>query len=141
MATLIIPALTLPVLIKKFQLKEDPKIRMQEEAQARIRTYEAALERIAELTKCVHVSDEVLLEFQKPIHRRLSMIKTQLCKFPHSTINEDYQNLKKLTLTAIATEKQTLLHMRKAGQIHDEVFHLLNEELSLEEIRTRNLRM
>ncbi|KTD33698.1 cation/proton antiporter [Legionella nautarum] len=140
-ATLIIPALTLPTFIKRFQLIEDPQIRMREEAQARVSTLKSALDAIVELTQNEPISEEVLLEFKKPILRRLSVIKTQLDESPCSTINKDYQTLKKLTLAAITSERQTLLNMRKTGQIRDEVFHLLNEELNLEEIRARSLRI
>ena len=71
----------------------------------------------------------------------LNIIKTQLDEFPYSTLNDEYNALRKLTLAAIVNERETLLKLRKSGEIHNEVFHLLSDELDLEELRAKTLRL
>ncbi len=69
------------------------------------------------------------------------MIKTQLHKTPLSTLAHEYVAIKKLTIIALECERETLIKLRRDGDIHDEVFHLLMDELDLEEMRVRTLRI
>jgi hypothetical protein len=44
-------------------------------------------------------------------------------------------------LCAIENERNTLLKLRKSGEINDEVFHRLSDELDIEEMRAQTLRI
>lgn len=138
--TLILPTFSLPYLLQIFRLT-DTGNKMKEEALARIRSLEGVLETTAALAEKEHISGEILIDFRKHIQRRLKVIETQLSETPYSTLTDDYISLKKLTITALQKERDTLIKLRRSGEIHDEVFHHLSDELDLEEIRTRSLRM
>lgn len=140
-ATLLIPTLTLPFLVKIFKLVEDPTDKIREEALARIRALEGVIEKLCEMTKSEEIPNVIFNEFRHHFQRRLDIIKTQLDEFPYSTLNDEYNALRKLTLAAIVNERETLLKLRKSGEIHNEVFHLLSDELDLEELRAKTLRL
>lgn len=139
--TLVLPTTTLPFLVKLFKLTEDPVAKLREEALARTRALEGVLEKLCVKTKNEKMPDTIFYEFQNRFQRTLNIIKSQLDEFPSSTLNHEYNALRKLTLAAIANERETLMKLRKTGQIHNEVFHRLSDELDLEELRTKSLRM
>lgn len=140
-ATLLIPTLTLPLFIRIFKLKEDPEQKLKEEALARIRSLEHVMQKICELKDKEKIPQHIFYEFRKQLERRYNMLKTQLEDTPYSTISDEYQVLKKLTLTAIISEKEILFKLRKSGELDDDVFHLLSDELDMEEIRARTVRI
>jgi hypothetical protein len=49
--------------------------------------------------------------------------------------------MKVLALAAIKSERTTLIKLRKSGEIHEEVFNMLLDELDLEEMRAKTLRL
>jgi CPA1 family monovalent cation:H+ antiporter len=140
-ATLLIPTLTLPFLVKIFKLIEDPIAKVKEEALARIYAYEGVIEKLSGITKTEKIPDPVFNEFRDHFQQRLKIIKTQLNESPSSTLNEEYTAFRKLTLAAIISEREILLKLRKSGEIHNEVFHLLSDELDVEELRAKTLRL
>jgi hypothetical protein len=93
------------------------------------------------VTKKENIPIEIFNEFKKQINRRLTIIRTQLEDTPYSTLVSEYFAIKKLALTAITAEKETLINLRKSGEIHDEVFHRLLEEIDVEEVRARSVRI
>lgn len=140
-ATLLIPTLSLPFLIRVFKLIEDPAEKVQEEARARIRALEGVLGKLCEMTRDEELPETIFEEFRNHFQRRLKTIQTHLHELPYSTVNKDYKTFKKLTLAAIANERVTLLELRKSGEIHNEVFHKISDELDLEEQRAKTLRL
>ncbi|MCG3084792.1 hypothetical protein, partial [Anoxybacillus sp. LAT27] len=73
--------------------------------------------------------DKVLTEFCNQVQRKLNVIRTQLEEKPYSMLSEDYFAFKRLTITALEAERKTLLKLRRSGEINDEVFHNLIDEL------------
>lgn len=138
--TLILPTLTLPSLLKKFGFIESEN-KLKEEAQARIQALQAAMDKIEELAKNEHPPKDLVEEFRRQFERRLKVIHSQLNATPYSTLNADYMALKKLTFAAIISEREVLLRLRKIGDINDETFHHLLDELDFEEERARTLRL
>lgn len=139
--TLLIPTLTLPFLVTFFKLTEDPSAKIREEALARVNAFEGVIEALCVMTKNENIPKETINEFRHHFERRLNVIKTQLNEFPSSTLHNEYNALRTLTLAAIRNERETLLKLRKSGKVHNEVFHLLSDELDLEELRARTLRL
>ncbi len=139
--TLLIPTLTLPFLVKIFKLFEDPTAKVREEALARARALEGVIEKLCVKTKNEKIPNIVFDEFRHNFQRRLNIIRTQLDEFPYSTLNDEYNAFRKLTLAAIVNERETLLKLRKSGEIHNEVFHTLSDELDFEELRAKTLRL
>ncbi len=140
-ATLLLPTFTLPYLIKIFHLIDDPKQKIKEEALARVSSLEGVLEKLKVIATTEKIPTHIFNEFYNQIQRRINTIQTQLEENPYSTLNEEYQALKRLTLAAIENERGTLIHLRKNAEIHDEIFHRLFEELDLEEMRAKSLRI
>lgn len=139
-ATLVLPTITLPFLLKELDLADEHDV-LKEEAIARIRSIEGVIENVTLLATKENIPCEILEEFKKQFDRRLRVIETQLEDTPYSVLNAEYTAMKKLALTALESERQTLLQLRKMGEIHEEVFHSLMDELDIEELRTNSLRM
>ncbi len=139
-STLIIPSLSLPYLLRRFHLI-DKDNRWQEEAKARIRAMNVVLDQINGIKQKERIPEEIYNEFRRQLERKLKVIHTQLSEQPYSVLTEDYTALKRLTLCAIKAERQTLFKLRKQGEIHDQVFHLLTDELDIEEERAKTLRV
>ncbi len=140
-ATLLLPTLTLPFLVKILKLIEDPAAKTREESLARTRALEGVIEKLSEMTKNEEIPNTIFNEFRHHFQRRLKVIQTQLDEFPYSTLNDEYNALRRLTLVAIVNEREALLKLRKSGEIHNEVFHLISDELDLEELRAKTLRL
>ncbi len=137
--TLIVPTLSLPIILNFFHFPEEDE--MKQEAIARVRASQNSIFDIQKLTTRENIPAEIVNDFQKQLDRRLKIINTQMNKNPYSTLTDDYMALKKVMLVAIASERKTLLELRKSGEIHDEVFHRLSDELDLEEMRAKTLRI
>lgn len=139
--TLLLSTLTLPYLVKIFKLVEDPSTKIKEEALARISAIEGVIEKLSDLSNDGQIPKKIFNEFRHHFQRRLKVIKTHLDEFPYSTLHDENKALRKLTLAAIRSERETLLKLRKSGEIHNDVFHLLANELDLEELRAKTLRL
>lgn len=137
--TLIVPTFTLPLFLRRFKLEngENP---MKEEATARIRTMQGVIKRMGELRQEQKISQDIYNEFLTQIERRLRVIQTHLENHPYSLLNNDYLEYKKLSITALEKEREILIHLRKTGDIRDEVFHMLLREVDIEEVRLQSMR-
>ncbi|MFI4938212.1 MAG: Na+/H+ antiporter [Candidatus Berkiellales bacterium] len=138
--TLLLPTISLPYLIKVFKLAETRDI-LKEEATARLRIIEEVIKVISAIAKAENISDPVFNEFIKQFERKQRIISTHISETPYSMLTDDYFSLKRLTLLAIKAERETLIRLRKIGEIHDEIFWRLSDELDLEEIRAKSLRL
>jgi Na+/H+ antiporter len=139
-STLLIPTFTLPFLLRCFQLT-DADQRMKEEAYARVKSLESSLEKITILGEKEHIAPDLLNEHKKAIERKLNVVKTQLESAPYSSLNQDYFEIKKLTIASIDSERETLFNLQKLSEISDDIFHILSDELDLEEMRAKSLRI
>ena len=138
--TLIIPTITLPIILHYLKIV-DEKNEIRQEAIARIRSLENSITHLKDLGSRENISDDVLNGFLKQLDRRLNVVKTQINESPFSTLSDDHTLLKKLTLLNIECERKTLLELRKSGEIYDEVFHQLSDELDIEELRANSVRI
>lgn len=138
--TLLLPTLTMPTLLERFGFL-NAENKLQEEAKARIKALQAAIDKIEEMAKIESPPAELVDEFRHQFERRLRVINSQLTDTPYSTLNSEYMALKKLTFASIHSEREALINLRKAGEINDETFHHLLDELDFEEERARTLRL
>ncbi len=137
-ATLIVPTLTLPSLLRYLHLTEVHD-KIKDEARIRMTMLKNARDAIAELKD--KISENVYNEFYRQITRRIEITQTHLEVRPYSTLGDDYYSFKKLTLIALETEKATLIKLRNSGEMHDDIFRTLLGELDIEEMRTRSMRI
>ena len=140
--TLTLPALTIPFLIRAMGLSNSSEIneKMQQNAKARIKALDEINKAITTVTKNENISEQVYQEFINQLDRKRKVIQTQVDPLPYSLLQEDYMAYKKLVYTSIKTERKILISLRKAGEIHDEVFWNLMAELDIEEVRSNTLR-
>lgn len=139
-ATLLLPTFTLPFLMRFFKLKDDSEELLKEEVMTRINLIEKVMIHITNVAQKENIPCEILTEFHKQIERRRRTIESQLTETPYSTLSREYYSIKRLALAATRKERNILLELRKKGKIHDETFHLLLDEVDLEEFRTRSVR-
>lgn len=139
-ATLLLPTLTLPVLLRIFKLKNESQELLKEEVLARIHLTEAVMNHICDVAEKEKIPESVLTEYKKQIQRRKKTIESQLADLPYTTLSNEYHAIKKLALMGTKRERRALLKLRKEGKIHEEIFHLLLDEIDLEEVRIRSIR-
>lgn len=138
--TLIVPSITMPRLLNMLHLT-NAEDKLREEAIARILSLEQGIKNIDELVQTEKLSCQAYKELRNQIQRKIDVLHTQISDAPYSTLNTEYLALKRLTLVALQGEKQALISLRKEGELHDEIFHVLLNELDLEEVRVKSIRM
>jgi CPA1 family monovalent cation:H+ antiporter len=137
LATLLLQGLTLPPLIRRLGLDDgDPSLE-REENEARLRTAEAALERLEELTEEEWVRDDTaerVAGAYRYRHRRFAARFDDGDGDGHDYEgrSEDYQRLVRELLLA---QRSKLIQMRDDGEINDQVLRVLERELDLEDSR------
>jgi monovalent cation/hydrogen antiporter len=142
-ATLIIPAITLPYLIRLMKLvdPEESRNKLKEEAKARMLALENAIMHVTIMADKKEVADQVYHEFMILIERMRNVIHTQIEESPYSVLIDDYVAFKKLSQVAVRAERKTLIQLRKSGEISDDVFWSLSDELDIEEVRAKGPRI
>jgi NhaP-type Na+/H+ or K+/H+ antiporter len=133
LATLLIPSATLPLMIKFLGIKDD-SLPQKEEAKARVRSTEAA---VNYLQSRPDQAKPHIKQLQERYDRRLKTIRSNLEPTPFSSLFDEDQILRKLTHEVLAQERKSLNDMRKHGEVHEEIFHALVQELDLEEMRLK----
>lgn len=139
LTTLLLPTFTLPILLRRFKFELDEN-KMKEEATARIRAMQAVSQAMQVLRQEQKISLEIYNEFLTQIERRLRVIETHLSPQPYSLLSDDYLEYKKFSLIGLEKERETLIALRKSGEINDDVFHMLLQEVDIDEVRMRSLR-
>ncbi|MBS0287273.1 MAG: Na+/H+ antiporter [Proteobacteria bacterium] len=140
MATLIIPTFTLPFLVQKFNLS-DSNDNTKQEALARLCAVDAVIKRINYFANENQIPMQVVNEFLENLLKRKEVIQTQLSDNPYSVLSNNYFAYKKLVYEAIKIEREKIIVMRRHGEIDEEIFRNLSEELDLEEIRMNSMRI
>jgi CPA1 family monovalent cation:H+ antiporter len=132
LATLVVQGLTLGPLVQMLRLRSDG-LDEREETLARIRTAEAAIERIDQLAEEEWVHPETadrtrqLLDF-----RRRRFVARQ---DGDTSIDERSARYQRLMHEVIAAERDAIVQLRNAGDITDEVRRRVERDLDLEEAR------
>jgi CPA1 family monovalent cation:H+ antiporter len=134
LATLVLQGLTLPALIRAFDLHDDGSIE-REETHGRIKVAGAALSRVEELAEEDWVREDTAERVRGLYNYRRSRF---VARFEGNAEEEserrstDYQRLLRELLRA---QRQTLINLRNDGLIGDEAMHRIERDLDLEESR------
>jgi len=134
--TLLLPALTLPLLIKFLKIKDDNLI-YKEEVQARIIIAEAVLKELENFQLKQTYSLELIKLYHRRYYRQISILKSNLQEEPFSELFEEDQTIRKLTKHLIKIEYQILLDLLARGVINDEVFHIIQKEIDIEDMQIK----
>lgn len=135
LATLLIPSATLPLLLRFAGFKDDGS-EQREETKARVRATEAAVEFFRDRSAAPALKPHLEL-LRTRYERRLQTVRSNLEPAPFSPLVDEDQFLRKITGEALAAERKMLNQMRLNGEVHEEIFHALVQELDLEELRLK----
>ena len=135
LSTLVIQGLTLPGVVHLLGLEEDREEILREEATARIRAAEAALERLEELVDEDWVRPETAERVRGLYGFRSNRFRARLDEGDDGGLEEqsiDYQRLRHELLEA---ERAAVVALRNEGEISEEVMQQVARDLDLEESR------
>lgn len=137
LVTLGLQGLTLPSLISRLGLEANGGEEEEEEAQARLRAAEAALERIEKLSGEDWVREDtadLMRQIYENRRRRFALY------FPEQLENDEEEDYEERSLSfqrfrreLLEAEREALLQLRNEGQISDEVRRRVERDLDLHE--------
>jgi Na+/H+ antiporter len=140
LATLLIPAATLPWLIRWSGLKGQDENR-RDEAVARLALLQAALRKIDGLTEAAKFDADSLQIAAQRYSRGIRTLESNLEPAAFSPLFDEEQRRRQLTRTLLESERAELASLRHHGTIHDAVFFQLSRELDIEETRLNSQRI
>jgi CPA1 family monovalent cation:H+ antiporter len=134
LATLVLQGLTLPPLIRALGV-EDDGLSEREEMGARMHAASAAIARIDELEK----EDWVAEDTAERLRGLFAFRRSRFAELKHGDgdggVDERSGRYQRLMHEVIAAERVSLLELRNAGRITDEVMRRVERDLDLEEAR------
>lgn len=137
LVTLVFQGLTLPPLIRYLGVGDDG-IPAREELEARSRMSDAVFEKIAKIREEEKFPGQVIDNVEQFYRERALSLKDDLADQLGWSDNRHYiVSLRRLRRAMIVTERRTLVGMRRAGLIGDDVMHKIEHELDLEEARLK----
>jgi CPA1 family monovalent cation:H+ antiporter len=134
LVTLVGQGLTLPLVIRTLRLKDDGA-EEREDAKARIRAAEAALERLEELIDEDWVREDTAERVRGSYRFRTTRFRARLDFRDDGAVearSQDYQRLRRELLDA---ERATLVELRRTGVISNDVWMRVARDLDLEDER------
>lgn len=134
--TLIIPTLTLPLLLKYLTL-EDSNTRHDDEVKARLAMARAAVKHISKLRSRAAYDDELLNDLETRYQRQINRLRPNLESQAFSVLDPAEQQRRAILLELFELERGVLHELRSRGELYDDVYHHLGEELDLEALRVR----
>jgi len=140
LVTLLIPATTLPALMRWLGIKDEGENR-RDEALARLALTKAALQEIDGLKQSADFSGELLDHTASHYGHRKQTLQSNLEPDAFSPLFTEEQALRRLMGRLLDVERKQLATLRRQATIHDEVFFQLSRELDIEEARLRSQRI
>jgi Na+/H+ antiporter len=133
--TLLVQGLSLPVVIRALDFKED-NVELREEREALIRASEAALKRLTELDNTVILHPQLLERLRAPYDERLNRLTTEAIEDPECKLTEgEASAFLKLRGEVLAAERAAVVKLRNEGKISEEVLQQVQEALDLEALQ------
>ena len=132
LATLVGQGLSLPVVIRVLRLETDDGGAEEQEAYARIRAAEAALERLDELSGEPWVLDATAERLRGQYRFRIDRFSARTDPDGDGKIEKQSQKFQQLRRELLDAERQAVLQMRNTGEIRDDVMRRISRDLDLE---------
>jgi len=137
LTTLVGQGLTLPPLIRYFGLSDDGSA-AREEREARDRMSNAVFDKITEIRQENKFPAPAIDHIEQYYRERALVLQDNLVEeLGWSEQRHHYLSARRLRRLMIATERRTLVDLRKTGIIADDVLHKIEHELDLEEARLK----
>ena len=134
LGTLVVQGLTLPGLIRWLDL-EDDRLAEKEEAKARIRAAEAALERLDELIDEDWVNPDTAERMRGLYGFRRDRFRSRFDPESDGAIEDQSFSYQRLRRELLEAERQELRRLRREGRIDDDVVRRVQRDLDLENER------
>ena len=150
LVTLVLQGLSLPQLMRRLGIGEDDSA-VAEELEARTRTIDAALERLDVLAAEDWTPDQGVAYMRTYYGKRRKTVDVRFGRLDHDHTPDGHQHedgedhlashraaqdgWRRLRQDLISVERRTLVGLRNAGTIGDEVLHRVERDLDLEEVR------
>jgi CPA1 family monovalent cation:H+ antiporter len=140
LATLLIPATTLPSVMRWLGIQDDGE-NQRDETIARLALFKAGLRELDILKRTSSIPAELIESIATRYERRVATLESNLQPAAFSPLFDDDQVQRHLMKKLLDGERQELMKLRQTAAIHDEVFFLLSRELDIEETRLRGQRI
>src|SRR5262245_19689242 len=134
LGTLVIQGLSMPLVIRALGLEADDEADT-EEALARIRSAEAALERLQELEQEDWVLDDTAARIRGQYRFRIDRFTARADPDGDGKIEKRSLKYQRLRRELIETERRAVTELRNTGEISEEVMRRVQRDLDLEESR------
>ena len=132
LATLVGQGLSLPAVIRALRLEADDGDAESEEAHARIRAAEAALERLDELSGEPWVLDATAERMRGLYRFRIDRFSSRVDPDGDGRIEKQSQKYQRLRRELLDAERSAVVELRNTGEISDEVMRRVERDLDLE---------
>ena len=132
LGTLVLQGLSLPAVIRALRLEEDDGGADDEEAQARVRAAEAALERLEELVGEGWVLDDTAERLRGGYRFRIDRFSARIDPDGDGKIEKRSLKYQRVRRELLEAERHAVVEMRNTGEIRDEVMRRVERDLDLE---------
>jgi CPA1 family monovalent cation:H+ antiporter len=135
LATLLLQGLSLPLLIRAFNVIDEHEEERDEETAARYLTALAAIERLDLLSSNDHAPDDIVRRIRSTYDNRLGYYSGRLADPASDDVPEFCDTEEKVRREALHAERKMLVKLRDDGVIGDDILRRIGNELDLEESR------
>ncbi len=132
LATLVVQGLSLPLVIGALGLEADDSDADDEEAHARVRAAEAALERLDELVDEAWVLDDTAERLRGLYRFRIDRFSARIDPDGDGKIEKRSLKYQRLRRELLDAERHAVVELRNTGEISDEVMRRIELDLDLE---------
>jgi Na+/H+ antiporter len=132
LATLVVQGLSLPLVIRALRLEVDDDGAEAEEAHARVRAAEAALERLDELSSEAWVLDDTAERLRGQYRFRIDRFAARTNPDGDGRIEKRSIKYQRLRRELLEAERRAVVELRNTGEIRDDVMRRVERDLDLE---------
>jgi CPA1 family monovalent cation:H+ antiporter len=134
LATLVLQGLTLPLLIRWFNVQQDHS-EEKEEARARLAAIREALQRLEDPLVIAGAAAEILAQVRTTYVRRLQSAEAELNSAENDGAVIPLRSCQRLLRQLLDTERRVVLELRDRGVISNDVQRRIERSLDYEELR------
>jgi CPA1 family monovalent cation:H+ antiporter len=132
LGTLVVQGLSLPAVIRALRLEADDGGAEEEEALARVRAAEAALERLDELVSESWVLDDTAERLRGAYRFRIDRFSARIDPDGDGKIEKRSLKYQRLRRELLEAERHAVVELRNTGEISDDVMRRVERDLDLE---------
>jgi CPA1 family monovalent cation:H+ antiporter len=133
-ATLVLQGLSLPFLIRWLHIEDDGSIE-KEEREARLLANQTALARLKELTEPDSTRQDALSRLRIEYEDHIAQLQSDEPQNAGAPLRLFSSEFERLSLEALRLERRTIIKLRNAGTISDEVLRRIQRDIDLAEAR------